>query len=74
MAAAAQKYGMIVTDQTHWAIGFLIQSPSPTASNMFYSNGRPGLAGPFQGKWPNQLLSYFPWSAVQVLKMKVTHG
>ncbi len=70
MAEAAQKYGIVVRDQTHWAIGFWIQDPAPTGTDPFYgSDGDPSSAGPFQGMWPNQLLSYFPWSALQVLKM-----
>lgn len=69
MAEAAQKYGIIVRDQTHWDIGFWIEDPTPTGTNPFYSNGAPSSTGPLQGMWPNQLLSYFPWSAVQVLKM-----
>jgi hypothetical protein len=70
MAEAAQKYGIIVRDQTHWAIGFWIQDPAATGTDPFYgSDGTPSSTGPFQGMWPNQLLSYFPWSALQVLKM-----
>ena len=72
MAEAAQKYGIIVCNQTHWAIGFWIESPTPTATDPFYSNGAPSPTGPFQGMWPNQLLSYFPWSAVQVLRMDLS--
>jgi hypothetical protein len=71
MAEAAQRYGLIVRDQTHWAIGFWIQSPaSAGTSDPFYdSTGRPSATGPFMGLWPNQLLGYFPWSDLQVLKM-----
>jgi hypothetical protein len=70
MAEAAQKYGIIVRDQTHWAIGFWIEDPEPTGTDPFYSSsGAPSSTGPFQGMWPNRLMSLFPWSAVQVLKM-----
>jgi hypothetical protein len=71
MAEAAQTYGIIVRDQTNWAIGFWIQSPaSAGTSNPFYtSSGQPSASGPFQGKWPNQLLSYFPWGSLEVLQM-----
>jgi hypothetical protein len=72
MAEAAQKYGIIVRDQTHWAVGFWIQSPAPTTANPFYTNGVPSPTGLFQGMWPNQLMSYFPWNAVQVLRMDLT--
>ena len=71
MAEAAQKYGIIVRNQTHWDIAFWIQDPAPTGDNPFYTNGAPNKHGPFQGMWPNQLLSYFPWSALQVLKMNL---
>lgn len=74
MAEAAQKYGMIVRDQTHWDIDFWIQSPPPAEANLFYSNGAPRSKGPFHGVWPNQLMSHFPWNAIQVLKMKLTRG
>jgi hypothetical protein len=72
MAEAAQKYGMIVRNQTHWDIGFWIWNSAPTGTGPFYANGAPRSTGPFQGMWPNQLMSRFPWSAVQVLKMKLT--
>ena len=71
MAEAAQTYGIIVRDQTKWAIGFWIQNPaSAGVSDPFYnSSGEPIASGPFQGKWPNQLMSYFPWGSLQVLQM-----
>lgn len=70
MAEAVQKYGMIVRDQTQWAIGFWIENPAPTGADPFYnSNGSPTATGPFSGLWPNQLMSYFPWSEVEVLNM-----
>jgi hypothetical protein len=73
IATAAQKYGMVVRDQTHHAIGFFIQDPTPTGSNPFYTaNNTPSPNGPFQGLWPDQLLRTFPWAAVEVLKMHVS--
>ena len=71
MAEAAQTYGIIVRDQTNWAIGFWIQTPaSAGTSNPFYnSSGNPTATGPFQGRWPNQLMSYFPWGSLQLLQM-----
>jgi hypothetical protein len=73
MARAAQRYGMIVRDQTHHAIGFFIEDPTPTGAHPFYANGRPRLDGPFHGLWPDQLMRSFPWSAVQVLNMTLHH-
>ena len=72
MAKAAQKYGMIVRDQTHWAIGFWIEKPESTSTSQFYLNNVPRPDGPFQGLWPYQLLQYFPWSSVQVLNMSLS--
>ena len=71
MAKAAQKYGMIVRNQTHWDIGFWIESPPTTGTNPFYTNAAPSRTGPFHGLWPDQLMSHFPWNAVQVLRMSV---
>jgi hypothetical protein len=71
MAEAAQTYGIIVRDQTKWAIGFWIQNPAAAGStNQFYTaDGDPNPAGPFQGRWPNQMMGYFPWSSLEVLRM-----
>jgi hypothetical protein len=72
MAEAAQTYGMIVRDQTNWSIGFWIQTPASAATtDPFYtSTGQPSPTGPFQGKLPNTLMSYFPWGSLQVLQMR----
>jgi hypothetical protein len=71
MAEAAQTYGLIVRDQTAWCVGFWIQTPTSadTSSPFYNSNGAPSATGPFQGKWPNQLMSYFPWGSLQLLQM-----
>ncbi len=72
MAKAAQKYGMIVRDQTHWAIGFFIEDPTITGGAPYWVNGTVSKTGLFQGKLPSQLMSQFPWSSVQVLKMALS--
>jgi hypothetical protein len=69
MARAAQKYGMIVRDQTGQGIGFYVQDPTPTGTNPFYTAGVPSATGPFGGRWPTQLMHAFPWSSLQVLQM-----
>ena len=69
IAQAAQKYGLIVRDQTHHAIGLYAENPIPLGKNPYYDNGVPSLAGPFQGKWPYALLAHFPWSHLQVLTL-----
>ena len=70
IAQAAQKYGMIVRDQTHQAIGLYAENPIPLGTNPYYtSSGTPNATGPFQGQWPDSLLHSFPWAALEVLKM-----
>jgi hypothetical protein len=71
MAVAAQKYGMIVRDQTHHAVGFFIEDPRPSRSlRLFYSaNGSISPTGFYSGRYPTQLLASFPWRSLQVLRM-----
>ena len=72
MAEAAQKYGMIVRDQTHWCIGFYIEDPTITGRAPYWINGQVAPGSPFQGKLPSQLLKQFPWGSLQVLKMTLS--
>lgn len=71
IAQAAQKYGMIVRDQTHWAIGLFAENPIPLGTDPYYTSGRPSPTGPFGGQWPDALLNDFPWSSLVVLKMNL---
>jgi hypothetical protein len=66
MAVAAQRYGMIVRDQTHRSIGFFGEDPTPTGTSPYY-----GKSGFFDGKLPAVLLATFPWGRLQVLKMQL---
>lgn len=66
MALAAQRYGMIVRDQTHHAVGFYAEDPTPTGSNPY-----PSL---LEGEYPFKLLAGFPWQDVEVLRMDLHHG
>lgn len=66
MALAAQRYGMIVRDQTHHAIGFYAEDPTPTGKNPY-----PALMG---YETPAELLSSFPWRSVEVLQMSLSYG
>jgi hypothetical protein len=66
IALAAQRYGMVVRDQTHHAIGFFAEDPAPTGRNPY-----PAL---MDYRYPNELLARFPWDRVQVLRMDVRHG
>lgn len=66
MALAAQRYGMIVRDQTHHAIGFFAEDPTPAGRNPY-----PAL---MDYRYPNELLARFPWAHVQVLRMDLRAG
>jgi hypothetical protein len=65
MAKAAQRYGMIVRDQTSHALGFFAEDPSPTGSDPYSTL--------FGGMYPTDLFASFPWDHVQLLKMDL-HG
>ena len=67
MAEAAQRYGIIVRDRSS-NVTFYAQDPTPTGTNPYT-----GSHGYFEGKSPQQLLTSFPWSHLQVLKMEL-HG
>jgi hypothetical protein len=71
IAQAAQRYGMIVRDQTHHAIGLYAENPLPLGSSPYYTSGTPNPTGPFGGQWPDTLLHSFPWSSLEVLKMNL---
>jgi hypothetical protein len=64
MAVAAQRYGIVVTDQTGWAVGFRAEDNTPTGSDPYYGTG-----GLFGGLYPNDLLASFPWDHLQLMKM-----
>jgi hypothetical protein len=66
MALAAQRYGIIVRDQSHHYIGFYGEDPTPTGTDPYH-----GLHGIYEGQWPSQLLARFPWSSLEVLKMSL---
>ncbi len=71
IAQAAQKYGIIVRDQTHHAIGFYAEDPAPTGTDPYFTNGVPSPTGPFGGQWPNVFLHSFPWNSLRVLQMSL---
>lgn len=64
MAEAAQRYGMVVRDQTAHAVGFYGEDPTPTGSDPY-----PALFG---GLSPLDLLARFPWDHVQLLDMELS--
>lgn len=73
MALAAQRYGMIVNDQTGWATGFRAEDPTPLTGQ-----GLPNPYGTYftdgNGHYmsPSLLLRSFPWSRLQVLAPPVS--
>ncbi len=67
MAEAAQRYGIFVRDKAGSA-GFFAQDPTSNGTNPYT-----GVHGYFEGKSPSQLLTSFPWSHLQLLKMEL-HG
>lgn len=66
MALAAQRYGIVVRDQSHHAIGFYGEDPTPTGSDPYH-----GANGFYRGMMPSQFLGLFPWRHLEVLKMNL---
>jgi hypothetical protein len=61
IASAAQRYGMVVRDQTHQAISLFAENPNPAAGDPYTKI--------FAGKTRSQLLSRFPWDRLMVVSM-----
>ena len=61
IARAAQRYGLVVRDQTHHAISLFGENPSQFGGSPY--------ARYFRGRNPQQLLANFPWDRLQVLEM-----
>jgi hypothetical protein len=64
MAEAAQQYGIFIRDGGPRVAAFFAQDPTPTGTNPYA-----GKSGYFEGKYPNQILSSFPWSHLELLMM-----
>jgi hypothetical protein len=71
IARAAQRYGMIVRDGTHTAIGFYAEDPWQ------YEQAHGG-GSPYHVIWesatPIELLRRFPWQYLQVLPMHLCNN
>lgn len=65
LAEAAQRYGIFVRDGAR-NVTFYAQDPVPLGSNPYR-----GPNGFWEGSYPRRLLSSFPWSSLQVLKMNL---
>jgi hypothetical protein len=64
MAKAAQRYGIIVRDQTAHAISFFAENPNQQAADPYATAN-----GFFGGAYPNPVMQAFPWASLQLVKM-----
>lgn len=66
IARAAQRYGLVVRDQTGAgnAIALFGEDPRPDQPDPYE-----GAGGIFEGTTPLDLLAYFPWDRLQSLHM-----
>jgi hypothetical protein len=69
LAAAAQRYGLIVTERTNWMVGIGAESGAPYVGT--------GAANPYApylgGLRANQILNAFPWDRLQLLRLRLRH-
>ena len=63
LARAAQRYGIVVRDHAP-VVKFFAQAPLPHEADPYE-----GAHGYFEGRYPRELLTSFPWSHLQVLRM-----
>ena len=66
LAEAAQRYGLIVRDRTHHAVGLYAEDPTRTGTDPY--SGADGL---YDGLRPWNFLPQFPWDRLQLLKMRL---
>jgi hypothetical protein len=64
IAVAAQRYGMIVRDQTGHAISFFAENPTGFGTDPYVGPG-----GFYGGQDPTAVMRAFPWQLVQLVKM-----
>ncbi len=69
IAEAAQKYGLIVNDQTNATVGFRAEDPTPLMRQGLPNPYLTYFTDPETGSYepPNELLAAFPWSHLQLL-------
>lgn len=63
IARAAQRYGMVVRDQTHHGTSLWVETAPPGSSS--------GFGTYLKGKTPSDVLAAFPWDRMQVLRMNL---
>ena len=68
MAKAAQRYGMIVRDQTAHAISFFAENPSQL---QLATNPYTGPGGFYGRSDPTAVMQAFPWDRLQLVKMEL---
>jgi hypothetical protein len=61
IASAAQRYGLVVRDQTSQAISLFAEDPTPHGTNPYREL--------FARKPPSELLAQFPWDDLEVIRM-----
>jgi hypothetical protein len=65
LAEAAQRYGIYITERTHYMVGLGVESPAPYG----------GRGNPYDrylgGRSPNEILDAFPWTKLQLLQLKL---
>jgi hypothetical protein len=61
IALAAQRYGLVVRDQTHHGISLFAENPAQFGGDPYKRY--------FRGRTPPQMLANFPWDRLQVLQM-----
>jgi hypothetical protein len=66
MAKAAQRYGIIVRDQTAHAIAFFGEDPA-----QFGTDPYPGKGGFYGGPARGGVMEAFPWEHPKLLKMEL---
>jgi hypothetical protein len=69
IARAAQRYGMIVVDQTGHAVSLGAEDPTPTGKNPYV-----GGNGLFGGNTPAEILAQFPWQHLELVRMRLRGG
>jgi hypothetical protein len=67
LARAAQRYGIVVVDRSP-NVALYAEDPSPTGTDPYTAPG-----GFFGGPDPRAALAAFPWSRLQLLRMRLRH-
>jgi hypothetical protein len=65
LAEAAQRFGIFIRDGAQ-NVAFQAQDPVTAGGDPYL-----GLSGYFEGSYPRELLSSFPWEHLQLLKMEL---